>query len=166
MNNFQSLIEQIMNIISKLLVYILLSMIVLVILTIFLRYFFSIGSISIQELIMYFHASIFMLGISYTYKENSHVKIDIFYNKLSEKNKTILSLIGVILLIIPFAIFIIFISFDMVSSSWSIFEGSSEAGGLDLVFILKSLIPLSGFLILLQALSELFKNLKILKNEY
>tara|TARA_B100000929_G_scaffold43813_1_gene31213 strand:+ start:451 stop:951 length:501 start_codon:yes stop_codon:yes gene_type:complete len=166
MNNFQLLTEQIMNIISKLLVYILLSMIVLVILTIFLRYFFSIGSISIQELIMYFHASIFMLGISYTYKENSHVKIDIFYNKLSEKNKTILSLIGVILLIIPFAIFIIFISFDMVSSSWSIFEGSSEAGGLDLVFILKSLIPLSGFLILLQALSELFKNLQILKNEY
>jgi|TARA_B100001079_G_C16354793_1_gene490029 TRAP-type mannitol/chloroaromatic compound transport system permease small subunit len=166
MNNFQLLTEQIMNIISKLLVYILLSMIGLVILTIFLRYFFSIGSISIQELIMYFHASIFMLGISYTYKENSHVKIDIFYNKLSEKNKTILSLIGVILLIIPFAIFIIFISFDMVSSSWSIFEGSSEAGGLDLVFILKSLIPLSGFLILLQALSELFKNLQILKNEY
>ncbi len=166
MNNFQLLIEQIMNIISKLLVYILLSMIGLVILTIFLRYFFSIGSISIQELIMYFHASIFMLGISYTYKENSHVKIDILYNKLSEKNKTILSLIGDILLIIPFAIFIIFISFDMVSSSWSIFEGSSEAGGLDLVFILKSLIPLSGFLILLQALSELFKNLQILKNEY
>jgi len=166
MNNFQLLTEQIMNIISKLLVYILLSMIGLVILTIFLRYFFSIGSISIQELIMYFHASIFMLGISYTYKENSHVKIDIFYNKLSEKNKTILSLIGVILLIIPFAIFIIFISFDMVSSSWSIFEGSSEAGGLDLVFILKSLIPLSGLLILLQALSELFKNLQILKNEY
>jgi TRAP-type mannitol/chloroaromatic compound transport system permease small subunit len=166
MNNFQLLTEQIMNIISKLLVYILLSMIGLVILTIFLRYFFSIGSISIQELIMYFHASIFMLGISYTYKENSHVKIDIFYNKLSEKNKTMLSLIGGILLIIPFAIFIIFISFDMVSSSWSIFEGSSEAGGLDLVFILKSLIPLSGFLILLQALSELFKNLQILKNEY
>ena len=166
MNNFQLLIEQIMNIISKLLVYILLSMIGLVILTIFLRYFFSVGSISIQELIMYFHASIFMLGISYTYKENSHVKIDIFYNKLSEKNKTILSLIGGILLIIPFGIFIIFISFDMVSSSWSIFEGSSEAGGLDLVFILKSLIPLSGFLILLQALSELFKNLQILKNEY
>ena len=105
-------------------------------------------------------------NISYTYKENSHVKIDIFYNKLSEKNKTILSLIGGILLIIPFGIFIIFISFDMVSSSWSIFEGSSEAGGLDLVFILKSLIPLSGFLILLQALSELFKNLQILKNEY
>jgi TRAP-type mannitol/chloroaromatic compound transport system permease small subunit len=166
MNNFQLLTEQIINIISKLLVYILLSMIGLVILTIFLRYFFSIGSISIQELIMYFHASIFMLGISYTYKENSHVKIDIFYNKLSKKNKTILSLIGAILFIIPFAIFIIFISFDMVSSSWGIFEGSSEAGGLDLVFILKSLIPLSGFLILLQALSELFKNLQILKNEY
>ena len=166
MNNFQSLIDQIIDIVSIFLIYILLLMIGLIILTIFLRYFFSIGSIVIQELIMYFHASIFMLGISYTYKENSHVKIDIFYNKLSKKNKIILSLIGDVLLIIPVAVFIILISFDMVSSSWNILEGSSEAGGLNLVFILKSLIPLSGFLILLQALSVLFKNLKALKNEY
>tara|TARA_B100001996_G_scaffold112598_1_gene85257 strand:- start:679 stop:1179 length:501 start_codon:yes stop_codon:yes gene_type:complete len=166
MNNFQSLIDQIIDIVSIFLIYILLLMIGLIILTIFLRYFFSIGSIAIQELIMYFHASIFMLGISYTYKENSHVKIDIFYNKLSKKNKIILSLIGDVLLIIPVAVFIILISFDMVSSSWNILEGSSEAGGLNLVFILKSLIPLSGFLILLQALSVLFKNLKVLKNEY
>ena len=166
MNNFQSLIDQIIDIVSIFLIYILLLMIGLIILTIFLRYFFSIGSIVIQELIMYFHASIFMLGISYTYKENSHVKIDIFYNKLSKKNKIILSLIGDVLLIIPVAVFIILISFDMVSSSWNILEGSSEAGGLNLVFILKSLIPLSGFLILLQALSVLFKNLKVLKNEY
>jgi len=166
MNNFQSLIDQVIDIVSIFLIYILLLMIGLIILTIFLRYFFSIGSIVIQELIMYFHASIFMLGISYTYKENSHVKIDIFYNKLSKKNKIILSLIGDVLLIIPVAVFIILISFDMVSSSWNILEGSSEAGGLNLVFILKSLIPLSGFLILLQALSVLFKNLKVLKNEY
>ena len=166
MNNFQLLINQTMNIVRLLLVYILLLMIGLIILTIFLRYFFSIGSIAIQELIMYFHASIFMLGISYTYKENSHVKIDIFYNKLSKKNKNIFSLIGDILFVIPFAIFIILISFDMVGNSWKILEGSSEAGGLDLVFILKSLIPLSGFLILLQALSTLFKHLKDLKNEY
>jgi len=166
MNNFQSLIDQVIDIVSIFLIYILLLMIGLIILTIFLRYFFSIGSIAIQELIMYFHASIFMLGISYTYKENSHVKIDIFYNKLSKKNKIILSLIGDVLLIIPVAVFIILISFDMVSSSWNILEGSSEAGGLNLVFILKSLIPLSGFLILLQALSVLFKNLKVLKNEY
>ena len=166
MNNFQLLINQTMNIVRLLLVYILLLMIGLIILTIFLRYFFSIGSIAIQELIMYFHASIFMLGISYTYKENSHVKIDIFYNKLSKKNKNIFSLIGDILFVIPFAIFIILISFDMVGNSWKILEGSSEAGGLNLVFILKSLIPLSGFLILLQALSTLFKHLKDLKNEY
>ena len=166
MNNFESLVDQIIDMVSMFLIYILLLMIGLIILTIFLRYFFSVGSIAIQELIMYFHASIFMLGISYTYKENSHVKIDIFYNKLSKKNKIILSLIGDVLLIIPVAIFIILISFDMVSSSWNILEGSSEAGGLNLVFILKSLIPLSGFLILLQALSVLFKNLKVLKNEY
>ena len=45
----------------------------------------------------------------------------------------------------------------MVAQSWLILEGSSEAGGLNLVYILKSLIPITGILIFLQAISELIK---------
>ena len=45
----------------------------------------------------------------------------------------------------------------MVTQSWSLLEGSSEAGGLDLVFILKSVIPITGVLIFLQALSDIIK---------
>ena len=59
---------------------------------------------------------------------------------------------------IPFSVFIIFISSDMVVRSWSIMEQSSEAGGLNLVYILKSIIPFTGILILLQSVSELIKN--------
>ena len=43
--------------------------------------------ISVQELVMYFHATIFMLGIAYTLKHNRHVSIDIFYNSFSTKQK-------------------------------------------------------------------------------
>ena len=48
---------------------------------------------------------------------------------------------------------------DMVIQSWSLLEGSSEAGGLDLVFILKTIIPVTGFLIFLQAISDIIKYL-------
>ena len=58
------------------------------------------------------------------------------------------------------SIFLIYISIGMTIQSWSIFEGSSEAGGLDLVFILKTIIPLTGILILLQSMSQLLKILK------
>ena len=64
------------------------------------------------------------------------------------------------------AFFLIYISIDMVIQSWLILEGSSEAGGLNLVFILKTIIPLTGFLILLQSSSQLLKLIKGHKNGY
>ena len=106
-----------------------------------------------------------MFGISYAYKEDSHVKIDILSNNISPKNSQILSIIGFIFFVMPFAIFLIYISTDMTMRSWSILEGSSEAGGLDLVFVLKTIIPLTGILILLQGISKLLKNIESLKNE-
>ena len=53
----------------------------------------------------------------------------------------------------------------MVGQSWLILEGSSEANGLDLVFLLKSFIPLMGLLIFLQSISEIIKYVEIYINE-
>ena len=104
---------------------------------------------------------IFMFGISYALKENSHVKIDVLYNSLNKKTQRVISIAGLVSFILPTALFIIYISIDMVTQSWVIFEGSSEAGGLNLVFILKSLIPISGVLIFLQGISELIKHIRV-----
>ena len=117
----------------------------------------NISYVALQELVMYFHALIFMFGVSYALKEKSHVKIDIIYNSLSKKNQYFISMLGTIIFIIPTSLFITYSSIDMVTQSWSLLEGSSEAGGLDLVFILKSVIPITGVLIFLQALSDIIK---------
>ena len=106
---------------------------------------------------MYFHAILFMFGVSYALKEKSHVKIDIIYNSLNKKYQYYISLLGTIIFIIPTSIFITYSSMDMVIQSWLLLEGSSEAGGLDLIFILKSVIPITGFLIFIQALSDIIK---------
>ena len=132
-------------------------MIILVFITVFTRYMLNISYVALQELIMYFHAIIFMFGVSYALKEKSHVKIDIIYNSLNKKYQYYISMLGTIIFIIPTSLFIIYSSMDMVIQSWSLLEGSSEAGGLDLVFILKSVIPITGVLIFLQALSDIIK---------
>ena len=66
-------------------------------------------------------------------------------------------MLGTIIFIIPTSIFITYSSMDMVIQSWLLLEGSSEAGGLDLIFILKSVIHITGFLIFIQALSDIIK---------
>ena len=161
MKQFQILIDKLTDNIANGLLYILIALILLVFFTVFFRYVFNMSYIIIQEIIMYLHALIFMFGISYALKENSHVKIDVLYNTLNKRIQKVISITGLVSFILPTALFIIYISIDMVTQSWVIFEGSSEAGGLNLVFILKSLIPISGVLIFLQGISELIKHIRV-----
>ena len=161
MKQFQILIDKLTDNIANGLLYILIVLIVLVFSTVFFRYVFNMSYIIIQEIIMYLHALIFMFGISYALKENSHVKIDVLYNSLNKRTQRVISIAGLVSFILPTALFIIYISIDMVTQSWMILEGSSEAGGLNLVFILKSLIPITGVLIFLQGISELIKHIRV-----
>lgn len=161
MKQFQILIDKLTDNIANGLLYILIALILLVFSTVFFRYVFNMSYIIIQEIIMYLHALIFMFGISYALKENSHVKIDVLYNTLNKRTQRVISIAGLVSFILPTALFIIYISIDMVTQSWMILEGSSEAGGLNLVFILKSLIPISGVLIFLQGISELIKHIRV-----
>ena len=160
MFNFDKIIDDLIERISDFLMLLLLTMIMMIFISVICRFFFNINFVALQELIMYFHATIFMFGISYALKKDAHIKIDIIYNILPKKIKTYISIASILLFILPTAIFLIYISIGMTIQSWSIFEGSSEAGGLDLVFILKTIIPLTGILILLQSMSQLLKILK------
>jgi len=129
-----------------------------VIINILLRYIFNINFIFLQELVMYMHAFIFLFGISICLKDNSHVRIDIFYNNLDIKTQSLVDKIGFIFFIIPFCIFVMYESTSMITRSWVMLEGSSEPGGLPVVYILKSSIYIFSLLILLQAINKLFES--------
>ena len=121
-------------------------------------------SIALQESAMYFHALIFMLGAAYTLKHDGHVRVDIFYQNFSPRGKAIINLLGTVILLMPVCIFILWVSSDYVLASWQNLEGSREAGGLPLVFLLKSFIPLLAILLLLQATAEAIRSYIMLTN--
>jgi TRAP-type mannitol/chloroaromatic compound transport system permease small subunit len=106
-----------------------------------------------------------MLAIAHTLKINGHVRVDILYQRWGKKGQAWVNFLGSIFLLLPVCLFIMFISWEYVSTSWSYFEGSREAGGIDAVFLLKSLIPLMAILLLLQGISEALKALCILKGK-
>jgi TRAP-type mannitol/chloroaromatic compound transport system permease small subunit len=118
-----------------------------------LRYLFDVGSIALQESTLYLHASLFMFGAAYTLKANAHVRVDIFYRKLTARQKALVNLTGTLLLLLPFCGFLLWVSWDYVAVAWALREGSREAGGLPLVYLLKTLIPLGAILLALQGVS-------------
>ncbi len=163
MKFFVSKINRLIDKILVLLTNMLLTMVTVLIIVILGRFLFAWGNIALQEFVMYLHATIFMLGICYVCKEKSHVSIDIFSRNYTESMKIKVNLLFDFFFLIPFSIFIIYISFDMVVSSWNILEGSGEAGGLDYVYLLKTLIPITGLLILLSCISNIIDNFVRLK---
>lgn len=126
-----------------------------------LRYVFDIGWIWMQEGVLWMHAAVFMLAAAYTLQHDGHVRVDIFYRKLSQRGRAWVDILGTVFLLLPMVIFLIIASWDYVSVSWAIQEGSREAGGLRYPFVpvLKSLIPLTAFLLLLQGVADLLGNL-------
>ena len=122
------------------------------------RYLFSSGSIALQELEWHLFDVIILFGISYTLKQNAHVRVDIFYASYSKKTKALINIISSIFFILPFSILIIYISLDFVAMSFAQNEVSSNPGGLEYRYIVKSLMPLSFVFLSLQALKEIKLN--------
>jgi len=134
-------------------------------LVVILRYVFDFGSIALQETSTYLHAAIFLIGMAYTLQQDAHVRVDIFYAQFSRQTKTWVDLLGALFLLLPFMLFISWISWQYIADSWAVQEGSREAGGLPGVFLLKSLILLMSGLLSLQALTQVARNIdSILKN--
>ncbi|MFZ5693807.1 MAG: TRAP transporter small permease subunit [Pseudomonadota bacterium] len=115
-----------------------------------LRYLFGVGSIWLQESIVYSHAAMFLLVAAWTLKSDGHVRVDVFYAQACPRRKAMVDLCGALVLLIPFAAAILYFSWPYVARSWAIMEGSREASGLPLVFVLKTLIPVFAVLLMLQ----------------
>jgi len=126
------------------------------------RYVFNLGSIALQESVMYMHGIVFMLGIGYTLKHQGHVRVDILYARFSAKTRAIIDCLGTLVFLFPLGLFILIGSLDYVYFSWALTEGSAQPGGLPGVFALKTLIPIMAFLLLSQGLAEFGRAITIL----
>jgi len=143
-------LESINEQVGKAISWLSLAVVVLTFTVVVLRYGFDIGWIWMQESVAYMYAWIFMLGAGYTLKHEGHVRVDIFYRRFSSKRQAWVNLLGSVFLLFPMFVFIAWISFDYVLSSWHINESSREAGGLAYVYILKASLFIMPFLVLVQ----------------
>ncbi|MEJ2395750.1 MAG: TRAP transporter small permease subunit [Candidatus Thiodiazotropha sp.] len=124
-----------------------------------LRYAFDLGWIWLQESVTFMHAALFLVGAAYTLKHEGHVRVDIFYRKFTPRTRAWVDLGGALFLLLPVCLFIFSVSWGYVVQSWELNEGSREAGGLDGVYLLKSLMLVMAGLLVLQGLSQAMRRL-------
>lgn len=148
-------LERVTAWVGKLVAYLVFFMAAIVLIVVVMRYALDIGSIALQESVLYMHGMFFMLGLAYTLQTDRHVRVDIIYSRLSPEAKRWINLCGHAFFLIPFAVVLIVYSWDYVAASWRVRESSPEVGGIPAIYLLKSLIPVSAGLLILQALCEI-----------
>jgi len=127
------------------------------------RYLFDIGSVAAGELTLWLHSCGFMIGAAFALKRDAHVRVDVLRPRFGERGRAAIELLGALLLLLPFAVFMVWSSWHYVGAAWRIDEGSREPGGLGNVWLLKALIPIGGALLALQGIAVLARALAVLR---
>ena len=116
-----------------------------------LRSVFSVSFIWLQESTLYLFGAIFLLSSGALLLSEGHVRVDVFYSKLAERQRQLVDLAGMVLFVLPVSALIILVSWDYVMLSWVQLERSQEASGIHAVFLMKSMIPAFAALLILAA---------------
>ena len=104
------------------------------------------------ELQWYLFSVVFLLGAAYALKTGAHVRVDIFYNRISPTGKAWVNIAGTIAFLIPFCLLMIWTSWPVVVDSWIRLEGSPDPGGLPR-YPLLTVVPLAFILLMVQGLA-------------
>ena len=121
----------------------------------------SLSSNAYLDLQWYFFSLIFLMGSAYGLNQDYHVRVDVLYARLGRRARAWIDLIGSVLFLVPFAGVMLWVSWGPVVRSWTILETSPDPGGLPR-YPIKTVILVSFFLLLLQAISQIVKNAEIL----
>ncbi len=137
-------------------------MVVVICFDVVIRYVFSTSKAWITEFEWHMFAVVFLIGAAYTFKENAHVRVDLFYSKFSEKRKAIINILGIVFLLLPWCAIVIRSSYKYAFNAYMIRESSPDPGGLPARYVIKFVIVFGFILLALQAVSVLLKSLAVL----
>lgn len=157
-------LRRVIELSGKSVAWLTLAMVLLTFSIVILRYGFNLGWIWLQESLTYLHVAVFMIAAAWTLQLDGHVRVDIFYAGMTARKQALVNLTGTFIFLLPFCIFLLMISWPYVANSWNLLESSREAGGLPLVFLLKSLIMVLPALLLGQAIVNVTDAWKTLRN--
>src|SRR5262245_20716864 len=124
------------------------------------RYSLHTGSNAWLEIQWYMFGAMFLLGAGYALKHEEHVRVDMFFSRMSPRTTAWVDVFGGIFFLLPTTVIITWMSIPMVVNSIHSGEYSSDPGGL-LRWPIKITIPLGFALLALQGVADIIKKLAI-----
>ena len=90
------------------------------------RYLFSTSQIWMQDLYVWLSGAMFMALSAYALMRDEHVRVDIFYRRVSNRQKAWHDLFGVLTCLLPFCLLVWTYALPYVQRAWRLHEGSPQ----------------------------------------
>jgi len=122
------------------------------------RYAFSAPTIWSYELSCMLGATIVIMGAAYTHRHHGHVRVDIFYMRLSPKRKAIVDVICALLIFLPLFIILTYTAAVEMLFSWSMGEVLISTIWYPPAGPIRTVMLLGLFLLALQGIAQLIRD--------
>lgn len=123
--------------------------------TVYMRYAVGIGYTWAQELYVWTHVLLIMLGSSYTLMQGGFVRVDLIYARCSERTKAWIDLFGALFFTLPFVATIAWYGWPFFYDSFMMRERSLYDDGLPALYLLKGSLLVFAILLFLQIIAEI-----------
>ena len=130
-------------------------LLIVIVTNVVLRYLFSEGRIEFEELQWHLYSFGFLVGLSYAYQADAHIRVDVLHERFPLRLKAWVELYGTLLLTLPFLVVILIYAVPFVASSFALSEVSSSPGGLPYRWLIKAMLPIGFGLLLLAVVARL-----------
>lgn len=128
-----------------------------IVINVLMRYVFSEGRIELEELQWHLYSIGFLLGLSYAYQADTHIRVDVLHERMQPATQAWIELYGILLFLLPFIALVLIYAVPFVMSSYALSEISPSPGGLPLRWLIKAFLPIGFALLLLAVLSRLIR---------
>ena len=122
-----------------------------------MRYFFNAPTLWAFDFTIQMYGAVFMMGGASAMSTKTHVKADMYYNRLSEKRQAILDLVLFIFFYAPGVFALTYAGYFYAKKAWIVHETSWNSPAQIQIYFSKSLIPIAGLLLLIIGISEIFR---------
>ena len=127
-----------------------------------MRYGFHHGLVPLEELMWHLYALAAMVGMSYAVSSDVHIRIDLLRGRMSPRAQRVWEIFGILFLLYPFIFVLFHHSLEWVATSYRMGEASTSPTGLPYRWLIKSVIPVSFFLLFLAASARLLREAAML----
>ncbi len=145
---------------GRIFVWLIIPLTVVVVYEVISRRVFNAPHIWATEVTNYLYGPHFMLAAAYTLLYKSHVSIDIIYGRYSPRTRGILDIITYLVFFFPFCIIVFYQGIIFAQTSWAIGE-TSESAALRVVPLIKTVIPVTFGLLLIQGLANFIRSIML-----